>query len=291
MNRHEKPVIFITFGDGDFRYRRAAARLLNEAKSTGIYSAHHNLDLEWLRLQDKEISDFIRNRLSVGDIRGVGYWTWKSSLLIWAARRYPQSIIHYMDAGHVILPGQEARNQIKKWINEVEDKQSLAWQLPSHPENHWTKRETLSRVDPKGIYWETSQIEGGFLLLESTVALEFGTNLRRIELERDGFYLLDQQETKQLVEFKAHRHDQSVHSLLWKQSGLNFRLTETSYPGPCNAVVAARHASGYPWHVNHRRKPIESLEFYVGKAQKFIHMHPNALTRLLNRPLMRCKES
>ena len=285
----ERPVVFLTFADGDIRYSRAATRLTAEAKATGIYSDLHNLNLDWLRGADPEVMKIVRNCLSRGDIKGIGYWAWKSSLLIWAANKYPNHVIHYMDAGHVILPGIQAHNQIRDWIKEGSQRRGLAWQLPSHPEIEWTKKETLLRLDPEGKFWQTSQIEGGFLILNSEIAREFGSTLRDIELERDGYYLFDSKEVPELGDFKAHRHDQSIHSLLWKKAGLHYRTTETSYPGGCKSVIAARHASGFRWRSKAIRSPIEAAEFYFGKAQKFIHMHPNKFTKPMNYPLKRCQ--
>lgn len=283
------PTVFVTFGDGDFRYRRAASRLVAEAESTGTYTSCHNLDLAWLRQEDSEVCNLVCQWLEKGDIKGIGYWIWKSSILIWAAKNYPKHMIHYMDAGHVILDRPDVPLQIKKWIDESFTLNGLAWQLDAHLEIEWTKKETLIRLDPDQRFWRTLQIEGGFIILSSSEALNFGKALREIELERSGFYVLNVSGEPQFQEFKAHRHDQSIHSLLWKEHGYHFRTTETSHPGKCTAVVAARHASGFAWKPGRRRNTLQLLEFYLGKTHKFLLMHPNPVTRIFNFPLKRCK--
>ena len=283
------PTVFVTFGDGDFRYRRAASRLVAEAESTGIYTSCHNLDLAWLRQEDSEVCNLVGRWLEKGDIKGIGYWIWKSSILIWAAKNYPKHMIHYMDAGHVILDRPEVPIQIKEWIDESFTLNGLAWQLDAHLEIEWTKKETLIRLDPDQRFWRTLQIEGGFIILSSSEALNFGKALREIELERSGFYVSNVSGEPQFQEFKAHRHDQSIHSLLWKEQGYHFRTTETSHPGKCTAVVAARHASGFAWKPGHRRNTLQLLEFYLGKTHKFLLMHPNPVTKIFNFPLKRCR--
>ena len=269
-----KNTVFITFGDGDFRYKRSANRLCRGIQSTGVYEKIFNLDLNWLKSVDQEVYAQVSEWLSKGDIKGIGYWMWKSVALIWAAKNFPNSLIHYMDAGHVVVPGANSALTIEKWLNEAQQKDGLAWQLPDHPEVVWTKRETLEYLDPSKEFWNSSQIEGGFVILSSKSALAFGEALRKVELEDFGFLLIDQQKLQQFEHFKAHRHDQSIHSLLWKQFGFHYSATQTSLPGSCDSVIAARHASGLHAEQSASHYLQKNLEFYLGKLHKFTLMHP-----------------
>jgi hypothetical protein len=218
--------------------------------------------------------------LRTGNLKGIGYWTWKSVIIRETARKFPKSLIHYVDAGHVFLSSSSTRKKLHGWFAEAFDLGGLAWSLPGHQEIEWTKRETLFRLDPQLKLKCTDQIEGGFVLIPSGTALEFSNELRQIHLEQDGFFLTDEQFEAPFLEFKSHRHDQSIHSLVWKSMGLHSRETETSPPGPCDTMLAARHASGYPY--SEKKQPIkQKMEFFLGKLHKaFLIFYGRAFSAL-----------
>ena len=267
--------VLITFGDGDLRYKRAAKRLAHEAGSTGLYKEIFNFDLKWLSRNDTELFHFAERCLRQGDLIGMGYWVWKSAAINWAARNFPNHLIHYLDAGHVILPGKTSIDILRQWLEEAQEMETLAWNLPGYPEISWTKRELVELLDPNHLHVKTPQVEAGFLIMKSEAAIHFSNQLRSTFLLDDGKYLKGDIWLHQEPEFVSHRYDQSVHSLLWKINGYNSRASETFPPRNCNSVIAARHASGFPWS-SEGSSIFQQIEFFVGKIQKasLIYINP-----------------
>ena len=265
--RISPPSVFLTFGDGDFRYKRASKRLLNEALSTGLYEKGFALNLEWLRAEDQEIFALADRWMKRGDFRGIGYWAWKASALMWASQSFPKHLIHYMDAGHVILPGARTNSILASWLSEAHENKGLAWSLINHREVQWTKKEVLDHLDPQKEWLFSDQIEAAFIAVRSNVALELSSELRSLFLQNDGFLLSDEVKVKQYAEFRSHRHDQSIFSLLWKSLQLGHRPSATWPPTVESVVLAARHASGFAWTPN-KRDLLQGCEFHLGKIQK-----------------------
>jgi hypothetical protein len=261
------PSILVTFGDGDLRYKRAAVRLVEEATSIGLYERTFRFDLQDVKSIDPENYARIHSWLSIGDVKGIGYWTWKRPIIQFIAQQYPSHLIHYLDAGHVVLQDSVAFSRIRQWLIEAKDEGGLAWSLQQHLEIEWTKRETLELLDSTSHWRYTPQIEGGFVLLPGRTALEYCAELKKIHKIKDGFHLTGETQLSAYPEFKAHRHDQSIHSLLWKNLGLHSRSTETSFPGNCRAMIAARHASGFSWGGSDQLL-LRKIEFYAGKIEK-----------------------
>lgn len=259
--------VFLTFGDGDFRYRRARDRLLDEAQATGVYTHTFGFNLKALRSFDPELHALAQSWISQGDLKGIGYWSWKSALIYWAAQNFPGYLIHYMDAGHVLRPNSATSTVLQNWLKTAHEARGLCWSLPDHPEEVWTKAETLDLLDKGVTYRKTDQLEGGFVILKSEDAIPYAWELRRFSLIEDGFHLSDKIRTEQIFSFRSHRNDQSVHSLLWKQMNYSHFPTETFPIEKERHVLAARHASGFTFRDN-KKTLAQRAEFYLGKVHK-----------------------
>lgn len=267
--RRAPKAVLVTFGDGDLRYRRAAGRLSREARALDVYDRIVQLDLRWLLHADPAIHELARGWISRGVVRGCGYWAWKSSLLRWAHDEFPGHLVHYLDAGHTIEASARARESIGAWLEEAAQTGGLTWQIADHPEIAWTKAEARRALDPLGRFDSTDQLESGFIMLRADRIAEHAQLLREWMLHDDGFLLTDEVREPQDPHFRAHRHDQSVHSLLWKANRWHFRATQTQASSE-TGVVAARHLSGISGPFSPGARAVMSIERYLGKAQKAI---------------------
>ena len=121
----------------------------------------------------------------------------------------------------------------------------MALSLPSHPENKWSKQETINALDPSGVLTETMQIQGGFIFLTPTEASNFLPRYREVILESKGFHISDKTEFSDFPGFISHRNDQSIFSMLWKQMGMFHISDETDPSNNTGIAIAARYSSGF----------------------------------------------
>jgi hypothetical protein len=210
--------ILVTFGDGRTGWKNASRRLLREARATDLFEWQLNLDLKWLRIQDPESSRLITLLRENKKYRGFGYWIWKPSILHWAHKNFPNSHIVYVDAGSHLRSDEGHQKTLESTLIRAENFGSLAWDLPKHNEIQWTKSEAIALLDPPFEHLLSNQVQGGYISIPpSKNRKEFTEQWREISLLLDGFYFTDELRSPQSPEFKEHRHDQSILSLLWKQ--------------------------------------------------------------------------
>ena len=243
-------IVLATFGDGSFRWRRAAKRLIREADALEIFDASYSLNFKWLKKNDFEIAQFIKSCLDNGDSKGFGYWAWKPSVLSWLATNHPDATIVYIDAGFVIFDSVCSRAGFKAWLTLAENHGSLAFSLSSFRENEWTKLETLAVFDPKNLYGLTDQIQANLIILSPTQAKEFIPQFRNAVRLDDGFHLKGNTTDSRSINFVSHRHDQSIFSLLWKTNKFFTIPDQTDPSNHTGVAMAARHSSGFSFHSN-----------------------------------------
>ncbi len=240
-----REVIFLTFGAGSIRWNRAAKRLKREAEKLDIFTHLYALDENWLKGADFEIYQLVKSFLNDGDFKGFGYWSWKSAVLTWAHKLHPSALLVYLDSGFVIPNNETARQGFLRWIELARTHGSLALSLSSHPENRWTKQETIRVLDSSGAIGNTMQIQGGFIFLTPKAANNFLPRYREMILEDKGFHICDKTQFSNFPGFISHRNDQSVFSLLWKQFEMFHILDETDPSKHSGTAIAARYSSGF----------------------------------------------
>ena len=238
-------IVLVTFGAGNIRWKRAAKRLKREAEKIELFSEVYALDENWLDQADFEVNKLVQSFMKSGDSKGFGYWAWKSAALTWVHERHPDALIIYLDSGFVIPNSETAREGFLRWIELTQLHGSLALRLPAHPERKWTKRETILSINPSESLGDSMQIQGGFIFLMPEQADEFLPPYRYKILENNGFHISDETKFNNIPGFMAHRNDQSVFSLLWKQRGMFCILDETDPTNNTGIAIAARYSSGF----------------------------------------------
>jgi hypothetical protein len=246
--------IFVTFGDGRTGWINAAKRLTLEAKRSRLFTHHFNLNLEWLMNQDLQSSLTTWNLRKSGGHRGFGYWVWKPAIVYRLSLLYPKSHIVYVDAGSHIRHRPHEVASLEKTLTRSELHGSLAWNLPQHNELQWTKMEVRELLSPSNESLRSNQVQSGFISLPANNARKkLLRNWRDIAITSNGFFFTDELTFKQDSEFIEHRHDQSVLSLLWKESNL---YTEVDLSVPINGntfgLISSRNNTGLPITTNQK---------------------------------------
>jgi hypothetical protein len=259
--------VFITFGAGRTGWRKASKRLTREAAATSLFSSIHCLDVDWLRSWDPEIyqivETFRRNKM----YRGFGYWTWKPAVLTWADLLFPHSQILYMDAGSHIDASPKQIQVFSSLLKDSIKSGGLAWHLPDHSDEAWTKRELIDLLNPPQHILKSNQVQSGFIMLPpSRQRTSLAKEWRDLASLEEGFYFSDELWHVQSKLFVEHRHDQSNLSLLWKKYDLVSRddLTDPSNIGNF-PIIAARNNSTAPLDQQFKFKTSAYTDLFIDK--------------------------
>ena len=156
--------------------------------------------------------------------RGYGYWIWKALVLGEMFTRVPEGeFVLYADAGCGISTTPAARATMAKWIADCEAHPThrLSFQM-TLLEEVWTKAdlfEYLGATD--NCYTKTGQHSATFQLYKNTPDnRDFVTKWKMI-MEIDDFHYVSDEPSRiaNPAQFREHRHDQSILSLLFKMHG------------------------------------------------------------------------
>lgn len=156
---------------------------------------------------------YSKNKKILEQRRGAGYWIWKPYIILDAMSKVKKDdIIIYCDAGIEIIDSIAPLVKIAIQQNGV-----MLFQTHRHYNRKWTKRDCFVLMDcdsPK--YWDAEQVMGSFsLYLNNEWNKGFVEEwLHYCCNEKIVTDLPTQCGLDDLPEFKDHRHDQSILSLL-----------------------------------------------------------------------------
>lgn len=242
----------VTFGDGSLGWRLAAERLIAEAKKSGLFRSYETYGLrDILGSHPTQPS----REFFLGT-RGLGYWSWKPLVISKALRELPSYYdgIVYIDSGCTLNHNPVADARMVDYFEMSQSFEGLAFQMPENLESHWTKIDLAVKLGlVRSSSWQTGQLVGGINFWKT------GERSRTLAREwvdlcfAEGFRFLDDSASSQVESkgFVEHRHDQSIFSLLAKQSQQFGLLTNESEwspdwltQGADFPIWASRHRSG-----------------------------------------------
>jgi len=213
-------VLFLTFGDGSPEFRDAATRLMEQAKSIGVFSSALSLDHESLVRASPEYAVGKTSIMKLDSyptyFRAAKSWVIQAGLL---GRFGEFDLVCFADAGCEIAVNRISRQVLKSNFKKAYLHGGLAEQLPL-PERSWTKKKTMDYFHPRNSHALSGQIQ-------STLSY-WRVDEKNVDLVNQWVLLSDPKldlwqdpPSKDLEEeyFIEHRHDQSIFSLLWKQAG------------------------------------------------------------------------
>ncbi len=183
--------------------------------------------------------------------RGYGLWRWKPTLLL-EALQYLQgsgATLYYMDAGCELITTPQHLDTLDRYDDRIRELGCLTFELPGHPELSWSKAELWGRFSQEH-HWATDQRLAGVLGLTATKSsTDLVHEWARI-VESEPELLADPADLgEQTSEFTAHRHDQSVWSLLSKEADIpaipdeTYNMQRPAQPHECGPIWAARNRS------------------------------------------------
>ena len=240
--------IFLTFAGGRTGWLKAAHRLSLEARKSELFAEVIVLTANDIRELDFDVFRVIQEFRSNGQFRGFGYWTWKPAILLWAQQKFTTAQILYMDAGSHLDTRENLKKDLKKLLIESYEMNGLAWSLPNHSENQWTKLELLKYLKTSEDRACAPQIQSGYICLPpSKKRQQFLFDYRSLAVHDSGFLFSDELRLGQKKEFVEHRHDQSALSLLWKDYELHSRedMTDPRNKGHFPIIAQRNNTRGH----------------------------------------------
>jgi hypothetical protein len=210
MNIH-----LVSFGAPFHSFSRAHSRVLQNAENFGVFSS---INL----FSERDIFNFcpeiIPYKKFLSSTRGYGYWMWKSFLV---SRMMELSsdddLICYADIGCTFNDAGIAR--FGEYCALTSEYGSLCFDL-GHLERAYTKMDTYKKIFPETLdHLNTGQrCATTFLLKNTQDNRNIFEEIKKISVENNHFYITDVPSQEQNhEEFKEHRHDQSVFSLMSKK--------------------------------------------------------------------------
>lgn len=216
--KNHRGLHFVTFGSQT--YENTKFRLADQAKNTDWFktiNCHSDKDI-FLRRYNKSMS---------GKLAGFAWW--KPAIVLELFKNIPKDdIVFYLDAGSNII--KEREKKVIKYLEYVIEHSVLAFSSQNKEDNAekmYTKRDLMIHLNCDNENYYHSQFSSGHFFVVNN---EFGISFMRTYLEIfDNIDLANDTKSlhKEHPEFIAHRHDQSILSLLYKKTGLKGLLDES----------------------------------------------------------------
>ena len=247
----------ITFGGGNFAYRRSARRLSLQAEASGLFKTVTKVTDKSFRrycaLAWQQHQDFM---LSTG--KGFGYWLWKPIILEQRLNEIPlNDVLVYVDAGcELNLLSKEPRDRIQNYFELAKQHGSLAMQMIEDKEKgffpteqSYSKASLIAAIQPSENTIAEMQLLAGIIFLKNDSQNQEFLKMWLDTASQDNYFLLtDSLNLNESPQFIAHRHDQSIFSLLYKELGKYYIPDETNWRPDWSAKGAA-----YPiWAMRNR---------------------------------------
>jgi hypothetical protein len=210
-------VLLASFADGAFSRRRQ--RFASEAESSKFFDEVHVHSMNTLP------SDFLHlhGEFMKSNPRGFGYWIWKPVVLLETLSLADRDdVVIYLDAGFTINP--DAGRRFLEYLEITRDSKFGMLSFSNiFTEAHWTKADLATRLGVRqdSIDMRTSQLGSGFIMMRPTREnRELVRIWKEIAVEGGYRYSDDSPSTEpNHPDFREHRHDQSIASLLRKLRG------------------------------------------------------------------------
>lgn len=208
---------FITFAAGEFngkKYKSFAENLIKQAKNTKLFSHTVLYDDDYLK-NDKEFwgkhGNFILNGIKVG----YGYWLWKPFVIKKAFENMLDGdVLLYLDCCCEI--DVRKSKEIEKLAKKLE-KDLIADCLSVSPDKYYCKMDLVKYLNLDSEINKQMHQAGALMFYKCKKTTDFVNNWYSVCCNHN---LIDNSPSKAKNNpyFRAHRNDQSIYSLLVKQS-------------------------------------------------------------------------
>lgn len=221
-------VTLLTYYSGRRCWARAAHRLETQAYQSGFFDSvaiWNSARLEHENPKGAETFFHLRGTHKQGD----GLWSWKPVIIQHVLDSMDEGdILVYLDAGCSLNASELASQRMVEYLDLAREFGGLLFQQ-AHLEINWTKKSVLE-LFPERTGWYSGQLLGGVqILCKSPRATSYIERAFELAMHNLGEYLLPELEHDGESELIAHRHDQSIFSLVAKSFNLAVLKDETYF--------------------------------------------------------------
>ena len=197
--------IFLTASFGGENFHEAALRLIDQSKqirefSKRIYVNEENLE-EFAPKTKNQYSDLLNS-----SVPGFGYFSWKPEIVNTVLNRYPECGVAYVDAGCELNSSFLAKVRLKQFLKKA--KNGSYFHTLNYQEQMYTKKLVLDYFDLSDTDRRSPQIQATWFLISGQLGKEISN--RWLSAALKGREMLDDSSDLESLEFKGHRHDQSL---------------------------------------------------------------------------------
>jgi hypothetical protein len=232
---------FITFADGNFGIRSAAKRLARQAKDSGWFEGGtENWNLETLR---KRSPSFFKDHVDflLRNPAGLGYWLWQPAILYQVMTEAKAGeIICMLDAGCQLNINSTSAVRFEDYAKLAHDHGAVFMQIKKGSfgisdlsEFAWTRKFVIDRFPAIEKDLLEPQIQSGIIIIEVNAGTtDFIKAWLNQSIQEQYFNILPSPKNEiNSPNFVAHRHTQSVLSLMVKNSSYS-RIPDETYFAP-----------------------------------------------------------
>lgn len=234
---------FVTYGSGRFFYK-SRLRLEREARNARWFSVVRGYGLSDLSHEFRETHvDLLKRE------KGGGFWVWKPEIVRMHLEQHmrPNDVLVYADAGCSLNVNPTSTARLMQYVDMARRAPSgvVAISLAKHSDTQYSKRDAVFAVTGR------TQVDGP--QLQSTVFLVRKCDLAmavvahwRLAASNARWLGDDASILKEHAEFRGHRHDQSLFSLVLKQYGPLVSVVPFDETYMCPDNECERFSARYP---------------------------------------------
>ena len=229
----------VTFSDGSYAFRAAGRRLARQADSTGWFDhPSEHWTVETLRSKMPEFFSKHENFI-LDHPKGYGLWIWKPAILSYLIDHLEDGeMVLLLDAGCQLNSNDKARYRFLQYLDFCTTSDLLVMQLADNSfgfeeltDAAWTKLSVLNSLDPHSVFRNTNQIQSGIIFaVKSEKSQRVAKKWLNSCVDSDYSFLIDPSPSEsQTNEFRQHRWEQSILSLIVKSEGIQPVVDETYF--------------------------------------------------------------
>lgn len=220
--------LFITAGIGSDDLYLAAERLTGQVAQLNIFDKYVIVNERDL----PEIAPWLFDWYSIEELktlRGYGFYAWKAAIAKAATEGYwgIAEVVCYLDAGCEVLPGRRSKRLMLGWVNKAKRIGVVGFSSFA-PEWKFTKSELLKLFPSSENDLASHQFQSGTWLLSGPFGKTIAAEWNQISSTSES--MTNDKYEEEVPGFIAHRHDQSIFSMVLKKHSFEPENLLTPYP-------------------------------------------------------------
>lgn len=213
--------VFLTFASSSFY--DSMRLLMQEVTGSGFFDTY-------IGLKDTDIPDFVHEHASIikNNPKGFGCMIWKPYVIKAVLDTLKEGdVLVYCDAG--CSYNRFGLHRLRSYIRHATESPSgiVCFRLFNHLNREWTKGDVLRTLDPDGEHADKRQITSCLLVVKKCSASKDMINEWNSTTQAHHMFDDSPSQSPNHDSFRAHRHDQSILSLLCYKHGCKMLEDET----------------------------------------------------------------